>query len=175
MDIFFYITNFLVGVQNHDGEARGGNMRRRPEPIDQMKLEGWKELVSVDDLTSEIYGQKDGMLTLLNNTNMEEAIVLQLIELFAKVTKCGRRHIMISVLAFLRDSLYMLKHVPQNIDYLMRISDDANKILYAECLIQIISAYFLCFPRSYADMPIERLATLVDRIVDNQSLKQKVI
>ena len=55
-----------------------------------------------DDVTFHCYGNKDQLQQLLGNEDMEEALTLELVRLFSKVTRCSRNETMIQVLSFLK-------------------------------------------------------------------------
>ena len=130
---------------------------------------------NLDDVTAQLDAEKTQLKSLLNKTDIKEAIALELLEMFAKVTKCSSRQLMLSVLALLRDSLFMLKHIPHQMDCLGKSDDDTKKMLFAENLRQIIAEYFVCFPGSFADMPTDKLLVFVSNIADNEIIKQQVI
>ena len=142
--------------------------------IDYNQLLKWNLVVSPDDLTLELLAAKDQIIELLNNIKMNDEFVFELVLIFSKVVKSKRRHNMLSLLALLRDSFFILKHVPFQMLRLDRSYEEEKQEMFCDSIIAIMSEYFICFPGSFSDMPVDGLVRLVSKFPSQRSLEEKV-
>ena len=81
---------------------------------------------------------------------------------------------MMSVLSVLKDSLLVLKHIPGRMLCLARSGDEETELTFCWAMVDIILEYFVCFPSSFTNMPLDTLVMVVSNMKNKQTIQGKV-
>ena len=81
----------------------------------------------------------------------------ELLKIFCKLSQAQRSQSKISLLAILRGSQFITRHLSKSMLTWNITASVERKKEVVVCLLQLIEVYFKVFPSSYNDMPLDEL------------------
>ena len=137
-----------VNIINHEFQSR---------MIGYKKLTEWNEIGNVDELIVQMIASKECLKQLLDYKILKDDWNFELLKIFAKLSEAQRSQNKISLLALLRGSQYISRHLSKSMLTWKVTAPMEKKVRVVKNLLQLIEVYFKMFPSSYNDMPLDEL------------------